>query len=154
MTTDAQRKAALDIGNSRRYANAAWRKELRAMSSTDSRLAAAGMFRNPTKDGQHMKARYAIESVKRFGPARMGKLIRKAGLQPGRLDRKICDLTERERNLIADHLTDPNREDLSAPVFSEAELRLIAQMAEVERQFSPELSGTLGRIASKCGAAA
>lgn len=153
MTTVEQRKAALDIGNTRRLAQAAWRRDLREKPHSECRSIVAALFRHPSTY-DYMRARYALESIPRFGPSRAGKLIRRAGLGLGRLDCKIGELTERERDQIAAFLEDPERSPTPPPpTFTPDELSLIAEMANVGRRHRPELSGALGRIASKCGAA-
>lgn len=153
MTTDEQRRQALVGANARRLAHAAIRRHLQSLPSADSRLEAAEMFRHPAEETEHMKARYVLESIYRFGPVRVGRLIRKTGFAPGRLERKLVDLTEHERGIIADHLLNPHRAVAVRPEFTEAELTLIGQMSQAvaERTFHAEQAKRLERIAEKCG---
>lgn len=126
MTTAAQRMAAMEAGNSIRFQHSQERIRLRSLAPTDSRLRAAQILRENTYP--RMKARYLLESVHRFGPVRVGKLIRKAALPAGRLDRRLEELTESERNTIADYLTDLNRPALHSPELSVEDRILVAQV--------------------------
>lgn len=106
MTTAEQRLAALSLANSRRAAHAATRRHLRSLGFTESRRMVAKILREPEGELQHMRARYLLESVTHFGPARLGKLLRRTGLGPGRLAIRLGELTARERELLATHLSD------------------------------------------------
>lgn len=143
----------MEKGNNVRYRNAAIRREIFSLDTTASRVAAADAFRNPTNDHLAMRASYLLGSVRCFGAVRKGKLIRKCGLAPGRLEQRLCELSERERQLIADHLENP---DLPAAKihepFTRDELHLIRKMSEAfaERTFHAGQAIRLERIAQKC----
>lgn len=126
MTTATQRQAAIDIGNSIRLQHSHERARLRSLVPEDARARAATILRENTYP--RMKARYLLESVPRFGPVRVGRLIRKAALPAGRLDRRLEELTESERNTIADYLTDLNRPALHSPELSVEDRILVAQV--------------------------
>ena len=150
MTTATQRQAAIDIGNSIRFQHSQERIRLRSLAPTDSRLRAAQILRENTYP--RMKARYLLESVHRFGPVRVGKLIRKAALPAGRLDRKLADLSERERHLIADYLEDLERPAQMSPDFSVEDRAFIQRLCETiaERTTHQAERNRLRAIARKC----
>lgn len=151
MSTSEQRLRAIEAGNLVRLAHAAERKALQAASPADARRAAAAILCEPGALGR-MRARYLLESVNGFGAARIGRLIRRAGLLPGRLDRRLVELTERERGLIADFLLDLDRPAIDQPELTADELALIRQIctAVARRTTREPERARLEEIARKC----
>lgn len=154
MTTTAQRLAAIEIGNGRRMLHSSQRKNLQSMDSVESRLTAAAMFRNPG-DYEHMKGRYLLESISRFGPVRIGRLIRKTGMMAGTLERKLNDIPQRQRDLIADHLENPHLPGV-VPEFTKTELALMQEVCDslAKRVRDDNDRARLRSIARKCEVAA
>lgn len=155
MSTAEQRLRAIEAGNLVRLAHATERKALRSASAAEGRRAAAAILREPG-ELDRMRVRYLLESINGFGAARIGKLIRRAALAPGRLDRRLVELTERERRLIADHLTDPDRPAAGQPELTADELALIRQLctAVARRTTHERERARLEEIARKCEAVA
>ena len=155
MTPDEQRAAALKLGNAVRTRHANFRRAFNALPFEQGKCEAVSILRDDFEAYEDMKARYLIESIHRFGPTRMGRLIRKIGLAQGRLDTPLGELTERERHLIADHLENP---DLPAAVSSgsfntdELELiRLVCTQVAHKTRFGKQRN-QLWTIAQKAGA--
>jgi len=151
MTKAEQRRIAWEKGNERRFRQAALRKEINALDPTDSRVRVAALFRDPGDFG-YVRARYLIESTNRFGPARIGRLIRKAGLQAGRLERRLSELPQRERDTIADYLEDLERPAVfRTPDFTTEDLALLSRICNTvaDRTSGPSRNRLLS-IAKKC----
>ena len=150
---EQQQLGALELANRARLAQADQRRAIAAMAGAEGRQFVASMLRDPTEAQERMRCGYMIRAIDRFGPARTKKLIRKAGLAAGRLDRPIGELSVRERHAIADLL-----EDLEGPAvsndFTHAELALIREFSEALAERIPEKRDAFHEIASKCEAAA
>lgn len=98
----AQAMEALNKGNRIRYAQVAERRRLDSMPGPESRREAAAILREPCEDWQwRMKVRYLLMSIRSFGPGKMGMIQRRCGLVSGRFERRLEELSERERKIIA-----------------------------------------------------
>lgn len=154
MTTEEQRTQALKQANARRLTQAALRRKVRALPTDESRQAAAAILR--ANENGWIKLGYLLGSIHRFGPVRMERLLRKLAMSPGRLERPFGDLTERERNLLADYLEDPNRPGRFPVRFTAGDLAMVQEICSTlaDRTAHRAKRDRLRSIARKCEAAA
>lgn len=145
MTTAEQRRAALEIANGRRLAHATTRGHLRSLSPRASRREAAAILRAPEGELRHMRARYLLESVTHFGSVRLGKLLRRSGLGPGRLAVRLGELTDRERHLLAENILDLDCSQAGAEL-TLAERRLVGEVFARLAHHGPAFAS----VAEKC----
>ena len=151
--------AALKLANTKRLAQAEVRRKLRAHTPAESRMTAAAILRDNEKCERYIKLGYLLGSVKHFGPARVGRMMHKLGMPAGRLERPFGDLTERERNLIADYLEDPNRPGRPGrftPDLTPDDLTILQEICSTlaDRTAHKSKRDRLRSIARKCEAAA
>ena len=92
--------AALHTANKYRFADAALRRKLKAMDYRDSARKAAKVLRSPTSHQQRMKLGYLLNSIHRMGPRRIRQLCRDAGVPSGFLQRRLSELTDRQREAL------------------------------------------------------
>ena len=145
MTTAEQRLAALETANGRRFAHATTRSHLRSLNPRDSRREAAAILRDPEGELRHMRARYLLESITRFGPVRLGKLIRRTGLGAGRLAVRLGELTDRERHLLAESILDLDCSQAGAEL-TPAERHLVGEVFARLTHHGPDFQA----VAEKC----
>lgn len=92
---------ALRKANRQRFAQAAERERLRSLDSAASCRQLAAILLTPNAAMKRTRLQYALESVRRVGPAGALWLLREAEIRPRRLDARIGDLTRRERQDLA-----------------------------------------------------
>ena len=94
----AQSLAALAEANRIRFAHAA------VIRSIASPADAADVLRTPPADTGRLRLARVLKAVPRYGPVRATRLLNRAAIPQARLQRGLGELTERERNRIADEL--------------------------------------------------
>ncbi len=105
----AQSIKALAIANRTRSARADVLREIRSLDHEESPGLAAVILRDPRAPVEGIRLDKFLGSVNRYGPWRSGRLLVRAGLPPGRLSRRISELSERERHALAEALS-PRKE--------------------------------------------
>lgn len=113
--SEPQHVIALRKANRIRSANATTIREIASLPRGEAREAAAALLREPTDEEAALHVGRLLCAVPRFGRKRTRVLLARAGIAPGREGRRIRELTERERNVIADALTRPRRNRTTAP---------------------------------------
>lgn len=93
-----QHLQALARANEIRLAHAA------VIRSIDSPAAAAAILRDPPEQTASLRLARILKSVPGYGPARTTRLLNRCAIQLARLQRGLGELTDRERNRIADAL--------------------------------------------------
>ena len=94
----AQSLAALANANRIRLRHAA------VIRSIASPADAADVLRTPPADTGRLRLARVLKAVPRYGPVRTTRLLNRAAIPQARLQRGLGELTERERNRIADEL--------------------------------------------------
>lgn len=94
----AQSLAALAEANRIRLRHAA------VIRSIASPADAADVLRTPPADTDRLRLARVLKAVPRYGPVRTTRLLNRAAIPQARLQRGLGELTERERNRIADEL--------------------------------------------------
>lgn len=92
-----QHEMALAKGNAIRLEMARFRKETRALGTAPSRLRLIEQLEKPNATIARMKLDYFLRCAHRMGPAMSRKLAAKALVDDHRLNRKVGELTLRER---------------------------------------------------------
>ena len=105
--SEPQHVIALREANRIRSANATTIREIASLPRGEAREAAAALLREPTDEEAALHVGRLLCAVPRFGRERTRVLLARAGIAPGREGRRIRELTERERGVIADALGAP-----------------------------------------------
>lgn len=149
MARVTQQFEALALANQRRAEQVALRRRINKQPHHRGRAMVVAILRSPTPEQGRVKVAYLLGSIASFGPSRREKLFRKTGLAPGRFERRIADLSERELHLIADHLEDPALPAHTAN-FTGEELALIdAVCTRLSRKVNGECGELLRSITLK-----
>lgn len=112
----SQPLAALRRANAARTGIARVKAEVAALGQADGARRAAMMLRDPDEAVGAMTIDALILSVHRMGAARMVRLFNEARFPVATRHRRVRDLTERQRHLLADILED--LADIAADVAS------------------------------------
>ncbi len=102
MTGVEQRAAAKAKADEARLAIAGLRARLRSLPKPEAIVLAASILRSPEGHEDAMRLDRLLASVPGFGEQRVLMTLRHAGLSYGA--RRLRDLTERQRGLVADSL--------------------------------------------------
>ena len=113
--SEPQHVTALREANRVRLANAATLRSIASLPRPDAENRAADLLRDPTPDVAALHVGRLLEAIPRVGRAKARAILTLAGVTPGRRGRRIRELTERERNVIAAALTRPRRHRATAP---------------------------------------
>lgn len=113
--SEPQHVTALREANRVRLANAATLRSIEALPRPDAENRAAELLRDPTPDVAALHVGRLLEAIPRIGRVKARALLAATGTAPGREGRRIRELTERERNVIAGALTRPRRRRTPAP---------------------------------------
>ena len=105
--SEPQHVIALRKANRIRSANATTIREIASLPRGEAREAAAALLREPTDEEAALHVGRLLRAVPRFGRERTRVILARAGIAPGREGRRIRELTERERGVIADALGAP-----------------------------------------------
>ena len=102
----AQAMDALDIANERRWAAARFKRQIAAMPYTDGCEALAAELREEewTEGVGSIKLDAFLRSVRRLGEAKVPMVLRAANILTHRCYTRIDELTDRERENLADVL--------------------------------------------------
>lgn len=113
----AQSMRALALANEIRFAQAAVMREIRKAKSAESKQLAADALRDPTETVGGVRLNRLLRSVNRYGERRVRLLMGRAGIPVARLSRRVRELSDRERNALADALLAPpaSRPTLNEP---------------------------------------
>lgn len=93
----AQHLEALALAESARLAQARVARAIREGGP----LVAVEALTHPDETTGAMRLKRVLRAVPRYGSHRIGRLLADAGIPSGRLDRRLRELTERERQAIA-----------------------------------------------------
>lgn len=110
MSPMEQRQAALRAANKVRFANSQTLKELSSKPFLEALDDLAAILRSPTiasDPAGGLPIRRLLIAPKRFGEGKAQTLLRTAGVMTG--DRKVRQLTVRQRGVLADALEHPER---------------------------------------------
>jgi hypothetical protein len=99
----SQHLDALALANEIRLAQAAVLREIRSANGTAGDLAAEAL-RNPTDTVGSIRLERLLRALPRMGPRYADKTLAEVGMSRGRLSRRVRELTERERHVLADAL--------------------------------------------------
>lgn len=151
---NAQVMEALRSGQDKRLEYADRRRTIKALGYEAGRSEVVATLRDPDEVALRMKARYLIESIDRFGDMRVGRLIRKTQFGYGRLGLPLGELTERERQLLADHLENPDLPAAPGPLYLDDDerelLRFVCTAVASKTSFGKQRN-QLWQIAAKLG---
>lgn len=106
-TPTAQQMQALERGNAVRLEIASRRQQLRSLPELDARRYAADMIDNPDDIASRMKASVLVKEIRHFGDQKVARILRLAGIHA--VERRLSDLTDRQRHIIAEALRDPRK---------------------------------------------
>jgi hypothetical protein len=96
-----QHLSALALANEIRYAQAAWMRSLRALPPAQACRRAAHALWNPDENVGSIRLERVLRSVPRMGDRYVDLLLTQAGVPIARRKRRVRELTERERRIIA-----------------------------------------------------
>ena len=99
-----QHMEALALANEVRFAQTDLFRSIRSLPSNDSHERAAAVLREPCEVARGALLGRILQSVKRFGPRRIDGMLLDVGMPRGRLIRRVGELTERERVVLAEWL--------------------------------------------------
>ena len=126
--SEPQHVTALREANRVRLANAATLRSIEALPRPDAENRVAELLRDPTPDVAALHVGRLLEAIPRVGRVKARALLAATGTAPGREGRRIRELTERERNVVADALTRPRR-------------RRMTPLTALQRDILDELNG-------------
>ena len=109
MTPTAQALAALERANRSRLAQCDRIRELHALPYTASLALARDWLLDPDEVIGAMRLKRLLGGIHRFGPVMVSRAVNRAGVTPGRLNRRVRELTERERRALAEVLVADRR---------------------------------------------
>ena len=96
-----QARALAELSHRRRGPQAARLRSLRGLPFAESADCAAAMLEVCDETTASLRLLRLLKSVNGLGPHRITRLLRRAEIREARLDRKIGELTDRERRVIA-----------------------------------------------------
>lgn len=96
-----QHLEALRLANEVKRAQEAVLCELRHLSKREASERAAAHLRNPSEPVGRLSLDRFLRSLPRYGSFRVGRLLAEVGMPPGRLSRRVRELSERERGVLA-----------------------------------------------------
>lgn len=102
-----QRGDALAKANRVRLANAQTYREIRALPAPAAFRRVSGILRAPRGAECAMRVDALLSAASRIGPSKVAALIALAGVRHA--DRRLRDLTDRQRRVIATALDHPRR---------------------------------------------
>ena len=100
VTSEQARKLA-ELSHRRRTAQADRLRSLRNLDGLTSADFAARLLIACDETTAQIRLWRLLGAVHGYGPHRVGRLMHRAGIREARLDRKIGELTDRERRVIA-----------------------------------------------------
>lgn len=96
-----QHLSALALANEIRYAQAAWMRSLRTLPPAQACRRAAHALWNPDENVGSIRLERVLRSVPRLGEHALEVLLREVEIPSARRKRRVRELTERERRIIA-----------------------------------------------------
>lgn len=94
----AQSLQALSLANETRARQTQVRREIREQGPAH----VAELLRDPDEIVGSIRLERLLGAMDRYGAVRCRRLLRRAGLHPGRLGRRVRELSERERRVLAE----------------------------------------------------
>lgn len=101
----SQREQALALANQVRAEGSAFKDELRALSGPQSRALLADALERDLADGvAALRLHHLVVCCRGLGQERAARILRRAGLLPGRWQTRVRALTPTERRRVAEAL--------------------------------------------------
>lgn len=97
----AQSLEALGLANARKWARAGIKRQLKVLPRIEGSRMAARVLEHPSDDVEGIRLNELVGSIYRYGPALTESLVRRALLHPACETKRIGDLTERQRGVLA-----------------------------------------------------
>lgn len=96
-----QHLVALEHANEIRLAHAAMKRDVRKLPRCDGMEAVAAILLDPDETAQRMRLRYLLDGIRRFQREPRQRILTATRLAGSREDRRLGELTERERRMLA-----------------------------------------------------